>query len=127
MMQRVVAAVIERNGRYLLCQRPPGKRHAGLWEFPGGKVQEGESDSAAIRRELIEELGVTQSIEPLLIAEHTDESSDFLICFLRTEIDGEPECLEHASIGWFLPREIAELNLAPPDEAFALQNLYKRF
>jgi len=122
-MQRVVAAVIEQDGRYLLCQRPPGKRHAGLWEFPGGKVQDGESDGEALRRELLEELRVAPAAEPLLAAEHRDGVSGFLICFLRTVIDGEPECLEHASIGWFLPRQVKKLALAPADKAFSLQLL----
>ncbi|MCR9262411.1 MAG: NUDIX domain-containing protein [Pseudomonadaceae bacterium] len=118
-MRRVVAAVIERDGQYLMCQRPAGKRHAGLWEFPGGKVQAGESDKEAIRRELLEELAVEPADETLLIAEHPDETSGFLICFIKTTIEAEPECLEHASIGWFLPKEIRELDLAPADEVFS--------
>jgi len=119
-LQRVVAAVIERDGRYLLCQRPVGKRHAGLWEFPGGKVQDGETDAEAIRRELMEELRVVTSTEPVLVAEHPDENSGYLICFVKTAIDGEPECLEHASIGWFLPEEIRDIELAPADEAYSV-------
>ena len=55
---RVVAAVVERRGKYLVCRRPAHKRHADKWEFPGGKVHAGESDSDAIRRELDEELAV---------------------------------------------------------------------
>ena len=55
---RVLATVIRRDGRLLVCQRPSHKRHGGLWEFPGGKVEPGESDLAASRRELAEELGV---------------------------------------------------------------------
>jgi mutator protein MutT len=57
-IQRVVAAVIQRNDQYLLCQRPAHKRHGGLWEFPGGKVHDGETDFDAISRELTEELEV---------------------------------------------------------------------
>ena len=55
---RVIAAVVWRGDRLLVCQRPAHKRHGGLWEFPGGKVEAGESDAAAARRELREELGV---------------------------------------------------------------------
>src|SRR5690606_37599200 len=55
---RVLAGVIERRGELLLCQRPLHKRHGGLWEFPGGKVEPGEEDLDALRRELAEELGV---------------------------------------------------------------------
>jgi 8-oxo-dGTP diphosphatase len=56
---RVVAAVIKRNDYYLICKRPKGKRHGGLWEFPGGKVEEGENIETAARRELAEELDLS--------------------------------------------------------------------
>jgi 8-oxo-dGTP pyrophosphatase MutT (NUDIX family) len=56
---RVIAAVIARGGELLVCQRPPHKRHGGLWEFPGGKTKPDESDESAARRELREELGVS--------------------------------------------------------------------
>ena len=118
-MKRVVAAVIEREGRYLLCQRPAGKHHAGLWEFPGGKVHEDETDADALRRELEEELDVAPAAEPVLAAEHADAGASFLICFLKTTVTGEPQCLEHAAIGWFSPEEIPSLELAPADAAFA--------
>ena len=55
---RVLAAVIKRNERYLICKRPENKRHGGLWEFPGGKIEIGESNFEAAVRELREELGV---------------------------------------------------------------------
>ena len=61
---RVIAAVIQRGDQRLICQRPPHKRHGGLWEFPGGKVEPNESDESAARRELAEELGV-QGVEPV--------------------------------------------------------------
>ena len=86
-------------------------------------MHEGESDSAALKRELSEELDVTPWSEPVLTAEYADETSEFLICFMRTEVVGNPKCLEHASIGWFLPHEIQELHLAPADERFSVQYL----
>jgi mutator protein MutT len=55
---RVIAAVLARGEKLLVCQRPPHKRHGGLWEFPGGKVEAGEDDETAARRELAEELGI---------------------------------------------------------------------
>ena len=69
---RVVAAVVARGDRALLCRRPAHKRHGGLWEFPGGKREAGESDADAVRRELREELGVTvQAVgrEELVVAD----------------------------------------------------------
>src|SRR4051794_25032594 len=84
---RVVAAVIahgERGGRLLLCRRPAGKRHAGLWEFPGGKMLPGESPLAAIRRELAEELGVEVTAVSEMVLSRPDPGSAFVVEFYRT-------------------------------------------
>ena len=116
---RVVAAVVEREGRLLLCRRPAGKRHAGLWEFPGGKLLPGESVTAAARRELAEELAV----EVLAVGERLlalpDPGSVFVVEFYPVKIAGEPEALEHEELGWFRPEELPGLDLAPSDRAFA--------
>lgn len=117
--QRVLAAVLEREGRLLLARRPPGKRHAGLWEFPGGKFLPGETPLAAARRELAEELGVeTVSIGPLLEAV-PDSGSRFVVEFYPVEIHGEPTALEHEALAWALPEELPLYPLAPSDRAFA--------
>jgi mutator protein MutT len=116
---RVVASVIEREGRLLVCQRPTHKRHGGLWEFPGGKVEEGESDFEAVERELEEELGVRVTGvggEEFSIA---DPGSQFVIVFLPVEIEGEPRCLEHAQLAWVTEEELLSLALAPSDLHFA--------
>lgn len=116
---RVVAAVIGREGRYLVCQRPAHKRHGGLWEFPGGKLEPGESILDAARRELAEELGVgVVSAGELLFAAH-DPGSEFVIEFHPVEIDGDPVCLEHAALAWLTPAEMARYPLAPSDREFA--------
>ena len=118
---RVVAAVIEKHGRYLLCRRPPHKRHGDMWEFPGGKIEEGETDFEAVHRELAEELGVTvRSVAPpqLSIA---DPDSHFVIKFMPVEIEGSPQCLEHTSVRWVSPSEMLQLELAPSDRRFAQQ------
>lgn len=121
---RVVAAVVERDGRLLLCRRPAGKRHAGLWEFPGGKLRPGETMADAARRELAEELGV----EVLAVGERLltlpDPGSLFVIEFHPVKIAGEPRALEHEALGWFLPEELAALDLAPSDRAFVAAGVY---
>src|SRR3954468_6553834 len=91
----VLAAVITQEDRYLVCQRPLAKRHGGLWEFPGGKVEPGESLLDAANRELTEELNVpaVRGGEPLFSAH--DDGSPFVINFVPTEIAGDPACLEH--------------------------------
>jgi mutator protein MutT len=115
---RVIAAVIQRGDRLLVCQRPPHKRHGGLWEFPGGKLEPGETLLDAARRELAEELGVAtlEVREPLL--EIADPGSAFVIAFVPTVIDGEPTCLEHAELRWARLDDLPALPLAPSDRRF---------
>jgi mutator protein MutT len=116
---RVVASVIERAGRLLVCQRPAHKRHGGLWEFPGGKVEEGERDVEAVARELEEELGVrVLGVGPEEFS-MADPGSHFVIVFLPVEIEGEPRCLEHARLAWVTEEELLSLALAPSDLEFA--------
>jgi len=116
---RVVAAVVERRGRYLLCRRPGHKRHGGLWEFPGGKLEAGETIQAAVHRELAEELGVAvRSCGGQLFA-IDDPGSDFVIEFHPVEFDGEPACLEHSELAWTDLPGLLLLDLAPSDRRFA--------
>lgn len=115
----VIAAVIERGGRYLVGRRPDAKRHGGLWEFPGGKVDEGESWIEAAHRELGEELGMEAlSLGDLLLAV-TDEGSPHTILFVEVQASGDPVPTEHTAVGWFTPQELAVLPLAPADARFA--------
>jgi mutator protein MutT len=115
---RVLAAVVQRDGRYLICQRPLNKRHGGLWEFPGGKCEPGETDVDAARRELREELGVAViEVGAELFAVH-DAGSPFLIAFVPVSFDGEPACLEHLALAWETPQALDDYALAPSDRAF---------
>jgi mutator protein MutT len=116
---RVIAAVLYRDGKLLICRRPEGKRHGGLWEFPGGKVKEGESDFAAARRELAEELGI--SVTSVEDAEFSiqDPGSEFEINFVPVAFDGSPVCLEHSALAWVPPRDLFNYELAPSDLRYA--------
>lgn len=119
----VVAAVIRRSDRYLLCRRPEGKRHAGLWEFPGGKLVGSETLERAARRELREELGVELVRTAEVLLRVRDPGSPFEIHFLPAEIDGTPRPLEHDRVEWFTRAELAELELAPADARFVRETL----
>jgi len=121
----VVAAVIEKDGRLLLCRRPLHKRHGGLWEFPGGKIEEGESILQAAARELEEELSMqaTKSGPPQFSI--LDEASGYTIQFVKVEAEGDPQLNEHMSLAWVEPSSLYELDLAPSDRAFA-EHLKKR-
>jgi 8-oxo-dGTP diphosphatase len=115
---RVIAAVVTHGDQLLVCQRPAHARHGGLWEFPGGKCEPGESDAAAADRELQEELGVrARSVGPVLF-ERQDPGSPFLICFVPVELAGVPECREHEALQWGTAAELLCLPLAPSDRLF---------
>lgn len=116
---RVVAAVIRRGESYLVCQRPFHKRHGGLWEFPGGKLEAGETILEATRRELGEELGIGVSSVGDVQFSINDPGSDFVIEFHPVEITGDPECLEHEQLAWVTRDELVQRSLAPSDLQFA--------
>jgi len=122
---RVLAAVIRHDDQVLICRRPVEKRHGGLWEFPGGKVENGETSLQAVTRELMEELGVdvTRVESPLYV--RADEGSDFVIEFVPTMIRGTPATLEHSEIAWVSVGDLVSFDLAPSDRAFAEEYLLK--
>jgi mutator protein MutT len=119
----VVAAVIERGGRYLVCQRPHEKAHGGLWEFPGGKMLQGEGGADAIARELSEELGVRVHAVGQVLSEVPDDNVGVRIRFLAVSICGEPRLLEHAALCWAEPADLLLLPLAPADSMFVREVL----
>lgn len=115
---RVLAAVIQNEGRFLVCRRPLHKRHGGLWEFPGGKLEPTESDFEGARRELREELDVeVTAVGVELFAIH-DPGFPFLIAFVDVDIRGTPLCLEHMELRWCARPELDTLALAPSDRRF---------
>ena len=114
----VVAAVVERDGRLLLCRRPAHKRHGGLWEFPGGKVLPDETLGEALQRELAEELQLELESIGEQVGRHRDPGSPFVIYFVEVSAAGEPISLEHEQIEWVAPRELDRVDLAPSDRSF---------
>lgn len=113
----VVCALIERDGRLLVAQRPPGKMLANKWEFPGGKLEPGEAAETALAREIREEVGLEVEVGGRLPA-ITHDYGDVVIslipycCVVRA---GEPHPHEHAAIRWCTAEEIAALDLADAD------------
>ena len=119
----VLASVIQRDGCLLVGQRPRHKRHGGLWEFPGGKVKDGESDLEAARRELKEELDVNvQEVGPVEFSVR-DPGSDFMIEFLAVIIQGDPQCLEHEALVWEEEEALSSYDLAPSDRRYVKARL----
>lgn len=114
----VVAAVIERDGRVLVTRRQPGVHLAGLWEFPGGKVDAGESHAEAVRREMREELDV-DVVPGELVFHLTHQYPDHSVTlyFYRCALTGEPAPLLGQEMQW-VPRDaLAALRFPPADEA----------
>lgn len=109
----VVAAIHVKEGRLLLAQRPPGKRHSGLWELPGGKVEPGETPEEALARELEEEMGVRPSgFEPRGFVRDGDVT---LLFFAVRELSGTLEARGCAEIRWCGAEEAAALPTPPGD------------
>ncbi len=114
----VVAALIEKNNKVLLCQRKEDDRYALLWEFPGGCVEEGEGFKKAIEREIHEELDLDIKAEKL-IEEFTDEDPTLKIhvfLFKCSVKGGEPRTKDCNDFGFFTESEIEDLDLAPADK-----------
>ena len=114
---RVVAGAILRDGRVFAARRGPGQRQAGLWELPGGKVEPGESDAAALARELEEELGIQVEV-----GGHLDENlhqypdlAVLLVALACRLPAGEPQPTEHDAVRWLGPDELDAVVWAPAD------------
>ena len=117
-MTEVVAALIRKGEKFLICQRPAHKGSGLLWEFVGGKVEMGETKEQALARECREELGVTMNVGEIF-AEAVHEYPDItvhLTLFNASIAEGEPQKLEHNDIQWISPNEIPNYLFCPADE-----------
>lgn len=112
-------ALIDRDGRVLLAQRPPGKSMAGLWEFPGGKVEPGETPEAALVRELHEELGIdtwTSCLAPLTFASHAYPEFHLLMpLFACRKWQGTVTPREGQTLAWVRPTALRDYPMPPAD------------
>ncbi len=112
-------ALIDRDGRVLLAQRPQGKSMAGLWEFPGGKVEPGESPEAALIRELDEELGIgtwASCLAPLTFASHTYDDFHLLMpVFACRKWEGIPRPREGQALKWVAVADLRNYPMPPAD------------
>ena len=115
-MTVVVAAAIKRNGRYLAARRTKPDWAAGRWEFPGGKVEVGESDEQALVREIREELGVGIAVGDRVPGEWPLHDDLVLHLYVATMIDGHPAPLDHHDeIRWLAPQEFGDVEWLTSD------------
>ncbi len=112
-----VAALVERDGRYLVSQRPEGGWGAGMWEFPGGTVDENEDPRVALARECMEEVGVTVEVGDIYeVASHHYDFGMIVLLFFRCRIlEGEPRPMEDNPVDWLHPEDMAHRPFLPAD------------
>ena len=119
----VAAALYDHAGRVLIAQRPAGKHMAGHWEFPGGKVGRNETESAALARELREELGVdVTAARPFMRLTHSYDDRDVeLSLWIVEQFTGTPASLDAQRLKWVAPAQLAAEELLEADRPFVAQ------
>jgi len=115
----VAVALVDADGRVLVSERPAGKQLAGLWEFPGGKVEPGERPEETLIRELAEELGITVEepcLAPLTFASHAYPDFHLLMpLYVCRRWTGTPRSLEGQALKWVRPKAMRDLAMPPAD------------
>ena len=116
-MTEVVAALIWHGEKFMICQRPENKARGLLWEFVGGKVEEGETKEDALVRECKEELDITLDVGDVFcdVTHIYPDITVHLTLFNATIANGEPKMIEHNDIKWITPAEIETYNFCPAD------------
>ena len=114
----VCAAVIEHEGKILLTKRPADKQQGGFWEFPGGKIDPGESPHQTLKRELREELAIEIAVAPVLetVYHHYQWGSVLIIAYRCRWLGGEIKHLEVADHAWVRPEQFSNYNILPADQ-----------
>ena len=120
LMLVAAVALVDADRRVLIAQRPEGKSLAGLWEFPGGKIEAGENPEQALIRELEEELGISTKsacLAPVSFASHSYETFHLLMpLYVCRKWQGTPVAREHAALKWVRPQALRDYPMPPADE-----------
>lgn len=115
----VACALIDADGRVLIAQRPPQKAMGGLWEFPGGKIEAGETPEATLIRELAEELGIVVKeacLAPFTFASHAYPDFHLLMpLYVCRRWEGTPALREHSALKWVRPKDLSRWPMPPAD------------
>ena len=117
LLKQVTAAIIIKGEEVLIAKRPAGERQAGKWEFPGGKVEAGESPEECLRRELVEELGIEASVGDFFARSvyHYPHGAIELLAYFVDWISGDLRSLEHDEVKWAAILDLEQYDLAPAD------------
>ena len=119
MLLVAACALVDADGRVLIAQRPEGKQLAGMWEFPGGKVEAGETPEETVVRELAEELGIETKVAclaPLTFASHSYDDFNLLMpLYVCRRFWGIPQPLEHTALKWVRPNKLRDYDMPPAD------------
>lgn len=127
-MIRVTAAVVERDGRILIARRPDHKARGGKWEFPGGKIEPGETPEGCLARELREEFGVDVDVEEFIAASRHDygDIAIELLAYCVRHVAGEWRPNEHERIEWVVPARLTDFDFAEADRPIVRTLLGRR-
>jgi len=119
-MKLVTAAIIINNGKVLIAQRAEKQKLAGKWEFPGGKIEFGETPEECLKREIKEELGINTEVNDFFCESiyHYDTGAIKLIAYKAQWIDGECKLTAHSQIKWVNPPELENYDFSPADIYF---------